>query len=152
MKRNKTIQDKIIITNELPQIRLVRGIIFRNLRRANLPSEYINRIILAADEAIANIVEHAYPAGQQGRIDVRIKIDGEKVQIKITDNGKSFNPDLVEKPNIRKWVKQGRKKGLGIFLMKQAMDEVKYTFKTGQNQLLLVKYIKNKPEKEVKGV
>ena len=40
-------------------------------------------------------------------------------------------------------VKQGKKKGLGIFLMRQIMDEVRYAFKDGiKNEVVLVKYIR----------
>ena len=43
---------------------------------------------------------------------------------------------------MREHVKIGSKKGLGIFLMRQIMDEVRYQFKEGiSNELLLVKYI-----------
>ena len=50
---------------------------------------------------------------------------------------------LIPDPDMKEHVQRGHKKGLGIFLMRQIMDEVRYKFKDGvKNELTLVKFIR----------
>jgi anti-sigma regulatory factor (Ser/Thr protein kinase) len=50
----------------------------------------------------------------------------------------------VDTPDIAEHVAAGRRNGLGIFLMRQIMDEVKYTFVQGfRNELRMVKYVRD---------
>ena len=50
-------------------------------------------------------------------------------------------------PNLKDHVREGRKHGLGIFLIRQIMDEVSYsTSDDGMNELRMVKFAK-RPDK-----
>jgi len=54
-----------------------------------------------------------------------------------------FNPESIPNPDMKDHVQRGHKKGLGIFLMRQIMDEVRYKFRDGvKNELTLVKFIR----------
>ncbi|MBI4834505.1 MAG: ATP-binding protein [Planctomycetes bacterium] len=134
-------QDRLIITSDLKLLYLVRQFVVNFMRQIPLPADYENRLVLAVDEAVSNIIEHAYESKTDGYIDIQIARNEKEISFSITDWGKPFNPNRVKKPDIAKSIKAGAKGGLGIFLMKQIMDEVKYTFKSGQNHLYLVKYL-----------
>ena len=122
---------------------MLRGFVSQMIAKSVLPKEEENKIIIAVDEAVSNIIEHAYEMQRNGTVCVEIETDQDKFQITISDTGKKFNPDAVKDPDILDHVKSKKKKGLGIFLMRQIMDEVRYTFRDGvQNELVLVKYIK----------
>ncbi|MCP4419368.1 MAG: ATP-binding protein [Chloroflexi bacterium] len=101
-------------------------------------------IELACDEACTNIIEHAYGGENIGKIKASWQFDGTSFVIILQDNGRSFNPDSIPKPNLPTStnididnVKVG---GLGIHFMRQLMDDVQFSFdkKTG-NTLTLVK-------------
>jgi serine/threonine-protein kinase RsbW len=113
----------------------------------------LDRIELAVDEACSNIIEHAY-AGNTGHIDIEVEIEPHHyIKIVLTDTGKAFEPDKVpayvpctHETDISN-LKVG---GLGIHLMRQAMDDVCFEFnvrdahpsngKTGVfNRLTLIK-------------
>jgi anti-sigma regulatory factor (Ser/Thr protein kinase) len=107
-----------------------------------------NLIALAVDEAVANIMEHAYSQERGGDPNVRkdiqiiMKSDGRKFEVLIRDRGATFDPRVVADVDVREHVKQGRKGGLGIFLMRRIMDEINYTFKQGvHNELQMIKYV-----------
>lgn len=108
-----------------------------------------HRIILAVDEAISNIMEHAYEQRRQGSeltIRMRLNADATKFEVVIHDSGKVFNPREMDTPDISEHIASGRRSGLGIFLMRQIMDEVKYTFVHGfRNELCMVKYVRSEP-------
>src|SRR5437588_6118357 len=58
-----------------------------------------DKLILAVDEAVANVVEHAYGT-QKGDIEVIFAMDAERLEITIRDNGKRFNPEEIAAPDI----------------------------------------------------
>ena len=137
-------QEHLIVASEMRFLDFVRDFVLKFIRQGSLPADSENRLVLAVDEAVTNVIEHAYKFQLHGYIDIQANLDNDKVSFIITDNGKSFNPQVIKKPNVMEFIKSGEKRGLGIFLMRQIMDEVKYTFKNGQNQVHLVKYINNR--------
>lgn len=140
------VHDRIVITNDTKFLGFVREFMSRMIRQSNLSRDTENRIILAVDEAVANIIEHAYENQREGTIDIEVEADSKRFMCTIRDSGKKFQPDTVHDPSIPEHIKAKKKKGLGIFLMRQIMDEVRYTFREGiQNELVLVKYIGEKP-------
>lgn len=139
-------QERLIVASEMRLLDFVRDFVLNFVRQSSLPNDFENRLVLAVDEAVTNVIEHAYKLQISGYVDIQASSDEDKVSFVITDNGKSFNPQIIKPPNVEDFIKAHRKRGLGIFLMRQIMDEVKYTFKDGQNRLYLVKYI-NKVQK-----
>lgn len=139
----EVVEDLIRITNETQNLAVVREFVTRMVQRSAVDRKVVNKIILAVDEAVSNIIEHAYEEGRSGTIEVQVKSDAQIIEITIRDSGKHFDPDRVEPVrDIGDHVKSGRRHGLGIFIMRQIMDEVQYTYKEGvENELRLVKYI-----------
>lgn len=107
-----------------------------------------NLICVAVDEAIANIMEHAYEGREPGNeekiiIEMSLELLPDSLIVLINDTGNRFDPTTVSLPDIQEHIKSGKKRGLGIFLMRQIMDEVQYSYKQGvQNELKMVKYVK----------
>ncbi|MDQ7779647.1 MAG: ATP-binding protein [Planctomycetota bacterium] len=136
-------REKIVVTNDTKFLSVVRDFVANQTQTNNIAPDSANKIILAVDEAVANIIEHAYEEQITGTIEIETEISETRFKISIRDSGKKFRPDSVETPNMTEHVKSGKKKGLGIFLMRQIMDEVRYVFKEGiQNELVLVKYLR----------
>jgi serine/threonine-protein kinase RsbW len=108
----------------------------------NIQKDIAGKIVLAVDEACTNVVKHAYQYSPDGDITIKLGIENDRFVISITDNGRTFDPELVPDPDIRKYHKERKIGGLGMFLMKKLMDEVTYkTLPNNRNQVVLVKYI-----------
>ena len=74
---------------------------------------------------------------------IEVEVAEDQFKIVIRDTGRVFNPESIPDPDMKAHVQKGHKKGLGIFLMRQIMDEVRYKFKDGiKNELTLVKFIR----------
>jgi len=97
-------------------------------------------IQLAADEAASNIIEHAYAEVKNGELEISCGMEGDILTIVLRDHGKSFNPDSVRPPNLKAGLSERQIGGLGIYLMRKLMDDVKYeSTANGDNLLTLTK-------------
>ena len=104
-----------------------------------------NMIALAVDEAVANIIEHAYgadPGSAHHGIRIVMNADAKRFEVSIRDRGTAFDPRGAPDVDVKQHVEAGRKGGLGIFLMRRIMDEISYSFKQGvHNELRMIKYV-----------
>ena len=139
----ESLKDRLVVANDTKHLTVVREFIARLIQQSALSKEDENKIILAVDEAVTNVIEHGYDNQNDGSIEIDVVSSPSSFKITIRDTGKVFNPTSTPSLNVQDHVKMGRKKGLGIFLMRQIMDEVKYTFRDGvKNELTMVKFIK----------
>ncbi len=83
-------------------------------------------IELAIDEACTNIIEHAYQGENRGDIECTCESNDVCLTVVIRDHGKPFDPSSVVTPNLDADIDKRVVGGLGVFLMKQSMDEVHF--------------------------
>jgi serine/threonine-protein kinase RsbW len=93
---------------------------------------------LALEEACCNVIEHAYN-GEGGEFCVCVETRGRDVVITLRDQGKPFDPASVPAPDMHLPLDERRIGGLGLHLIYQLMDEVRFEFSDGTNTLTLVK-------------
>lgn len=98
-------------------------------------------VVVSVDEACTNIIKHAYHFDTTKTIKIKVENKKDRFIVKITDTGSHFNPNGIPEPNIPEKLKSKKGGGLGIYLMKKLMDEVKYSNKGNKNELILVKYL-----------
>jgi serine/threonine-protein kinase RsbW len=94
--------------------------------RAGLGVAEIDDVKVATSEACTNAIEHAYPQAE-GQVRPAIKIrmtarEGE-LRVEVEDEGSGFDPKRLPKVDLEQRVQE--EGGLGIYLMRQLMDEVK---------------------------
>ncbi|MBI4575351.1 MAG: ATP-binding protein [Planctomycetes bacterium] len=136
------IHREICVTNETENLHKVREFVSAAVQDSAVPREEQNKVILAVDEAVANVMEHAYEGTLGGSIRVRIESDERRFEVLIRDHGRRFDPGRIVDPDIEAHVRAGRKNGLGVFLMRQIMDKVDYDFRDeAENRLTLVKFL-----------
>lgn len=105
------------------------------LVHAGWSKKVTEEILLALDEALTNIIRHAY-AGEPGKMTVWVEDDHEKMEIVLEDQGKRFDPTQVPSPELPR-EKPG---GLGIHFIRTIMDEMVYEQDyQGGNRLHLIK-------------
>lgn len=135
---------EMVVPNDTKYLSDVRELVTSVLKSSLIEGKASNMIVLAVDEAIANIMEHATDnqLSSDIKIELSVKSDNEKFQVTIRDSGKRFDPTGLDEIDVRDHLKAGKKHGLGIFLIRQIMDEVRYTYKKDcTNELCMVKYV-----------
>jgi serine/threonine-protein kinase RsbW len=136
----KKFQQQLKVRSKTENLSKIRDFIYRNAASAGFSDESIEDIILAVDEACTNIIKHAYNLDPEGEILVKLMYNSNKLIVEITDFGISFEPEKVPDPDLQKYYQQHKVGGLGMYLMKTLMDEVKYITVPGEyNQVSLVK-------------
>jgi len=131
------------VKSRTDNLAVIRDFVSYNAITAGIDSAIVDKIMLAVDEACTNIIKHAYKSSPEGEIIINIDYDENKFTITIIDYGKSFEPDSVPLPDLQKYYKEHKVGGLGIYLMKSLMDDVKYTSVPGKyNRVFLSKDIK----------
>lgn len=119
----------------------IRRFVAELARQAGFSEKEIYSIQLAADEASANIIEHAYGGEGNGEIAVECQWSGRQFKIVIRDQGKPFDPSGVPQPNLTDDLSRRKIGGLGMYLMRRLMDEVDYrAFPDGGNVLTMTKH------------
>ncbi len=133
----------LVITNDLATLAQVRDLVGNAVRKGGFPQHYLNRLQIAVDEAITNIVEHGYEGRPRGAAHIQISasVSADEFRMVIIDQGTAFDPNTLGDVDIDSHVANGQAGGLGVFLMRRIMDVVDYHYETGKrNRLLLVKF------------
>lgn len=109
-------------------VRTIRRTIADFAESVNMPRHDVEEIEIAASEAVANIVRHAYTNFEGDTPPVRVKCshDAGRLTVEISDRGRGFEPPPT---GVIPDVDLNRDGGLGIILIKCLMDRVKYASK-----------------------
>ncbi len=95
-------------------------------------------ILLAVDEALTNIIRHAYQ-GKPGKMTVSVSAADDKIEIILEDQGVKFDPTQVPSPELPRH-KPG---GLGVHFIRTIMDQMIYDDQGPVgNRLRLIKHKK----------
>lgn len=101
----------------------------------------INELIVAVNEAAANIIRHGYQ-GEPGSITIRVACRSDSVKVTLLDNSPPFNPITISSPDMTLPLAERPFGGMGIHMMREFCDEVTYRRTTnGENKLTLLKRV-----------
>ncbi len=137
---SKTVQKTISIPCHPKFLSEVRSLLDETLSGTDIPKVDKDRIILAVDEAAASIIHHARYKGYENEITLTVDVDDVRFKATIVDSLNVFDfghdaqmPDRLEKE---------RAFAMGIFLIRNLMDEISYTYRKGfENHFELIKFL-----------
>jgi serine/threonine-protein kinase RsbW len=93
---------------------------------------------LAVEESITNIIVHGY-RHKQGDIEITCQATHGITEVRIADQAPPFDPLSIPEPDISLDINKRQIGGLGIFLIRQVMDDISYRYDGGKNILTLIK-------------
>ena len=105
-------------------------------RKAGFLGPDLYQIEMVVDEACANVVQHAYAGREPGDMVLTCSMDEKRFVIQVRNWGRCFDPEAVPKPDVEAPLEERSLGGLGVFLIRQFMDEVEYCFDSEQGNLL----------------
>lgn len=130
---------RLIVPGRYANVPIVTNFVAEAASAAGLPEAAVYHCQMAADEAATNVIEHAYGGESSAEIEVTCLVEPGTLTIEIVDQGRPFDPDEIEAPNIGAPLEELKPGGIGLYLMRQYMDEVEFEFADGQNRVTMRK-------------
>lgn len=133
------------VSSDPAMCRVVRAVVERLAESAGFNADDGRAVTLAVDEALTNIIRHAYG----GRNNRTIHIDCSEVTARkngtpikglrftLIDSGKAMNPGKIPERSLQE-VRPG---GLGLHFIRECMHAMNYRRSRGKNILQLVRYV-----------
>ncbi|MBI5327691.1 MAG: ATP-binding protein [Deltaproteobacteria bacterium] len=109
-------------------------------RNVGLDDDTITQIKTALVEACINAFEHSRV--KNGKVYCKFIVGDDRLSLHIQNEGKDFDVTLQHETDDLVKHRGSAKRGRGILLMKQLMDEVRFEKMKGGTKLIMVKYIK----------
>ena len=113
------------------------------LQKHKIPELEAGEMVLAVDEICANLMIHSHNCNPKKHIGVKIKVsEGKEVVFEITDYGVGFNFCRYKEPSLEDIIKEKKKGGVGLILVKRIMDQMEFIRKANRNIYRMVKKLK----------
>lgn len=132
-------EKSIILANDIAEISKLNQFIEEIGDEFSLAPDLVFNLTLVMEEAVVNVINYAYPKEEHEKIYVSARLHGGSIIMVIADNGKEFDPTLAPEADITLSAEERPIGGLGIFLIRNIMNEVKYERIEGKNILTLEK-------------
>lgn len=113
---------RISLNSDARYLEALRTVIREVTGLAGLTEDDLSDVQLAVTEGCANVIRHCYHGCPDERIDVVLTFGKERFEVRIDDYGKFVDPKHIKGRDLDD-LKPG---GLGVHLMRRAMDEVIY--------------------------
>jgi serine/threonine-protein kinase RsbW len=133
--------EALVLPAETGSLGELIGFISRRAAMRGFPEKKIRYIELAAEEALVNVMRHAYPGGGAGAVEVHCGMaDERRFMIQIVDGGIPFDPDDAKPPDLKAGIAERRVGGLGLFFIQKMADNVSRRREGHRNILTLTFY------------
>jgi len=133
------VSENIFLRNDLTEIERLAKTVAEFGKRNNLSGEVMYDVRLALEEVVSNIIRYGFEDDYGHQISIQIHLQGEILTLQIKDDGKPFNPLEVKSTNLEKPFDEREEGGMGVYIVRRLMDELKYKRAEGNNVLLLRK-------------
>lgn len=109
------------------------------LEAYDCPMKTQMQIEVAVEELFVNIAHYAY-APETGNATIQVDIsDSREAAITFIDSGTPYDPLAKPDPDVTLSAEERQIGGLGIYMVKKSMDDVRYEYRDGKNILTIVK-------------
>ena len=118
-------------------LRVVRAIVSELTALCTTDANEIAWMVQAADEAISNVVDHAYRGRTDGTVIVVCEARDGELEFRVTDRGQSFAFDPKAPFDLEAYIAAGKGRGLGLHMIRRVADHLEYSSKDGANVLVI---------------
>ena len=128
----------LTLTNNINELDRLEPFLEEFFQQNGLALEFLSKIDLALEEALANVIMYAYPEGTVGDVTLSMKVGDNAIRMEISDRGVPFNPLQQQEADLDVPLEERKIGGWGIHLIKEIMDSVAYEYHEGRNVLKLI--------------
>jgi len=100
-----------------------------------LTPQQVYAVEVVLEEALMNIVMHAFPKPEGHGIELVVSIDDEQVVLRFEDDGIPFDPLSIDAPPRPASIEQAEPGGLGLLFVRERSRSLVYERRDGRNVL-----------------
>ena len=132
------------ILSDPKNLAVVRAAAEKMARQGGFAPNDVDGIMLAIDEALANVMRHGYEGQKDCEIHIRLEAaddqkNGAGLIVTLRDQGKQVDPEVIKGRDLED-IRPG---GLGVHIIQTVMDHVEYScLEEGGMQLRMIKYVR----------
>ena len=117
---------KISLNNDIGEIPGAASRIDSFCESRGLPADVAYAINLSVDELLTNTISYGYDDDGAHGLDIVLRMEGDAVEVEIADDARPFDSSRATAPDTAAGLDQRSIGGLGLFLVHELMDEVRY--------------------------
>lgn len=135
--RDEVIRREILLKAQTKELDTLLALLQEELEKVGCPMEKQMAMEVCAEEIFVNIASYAY-AEKEGTVHITVETEKDRISLCFQDQGIPYDPLKREDPDTTLPEEERQIGGLGIFMVKNMMDEVSYEYKDGFNCLTMV--------------
>ena len=132
-------EKSIILANDIAEISKLNMFVEELGDEFSLSPDIVFNLSLVLEEAVVNVINYAYPKEEHESIYLSARLHEGSIILMLADTGVEFDPTKAPEADITLSAEERPIGGLGIFLIRQIMNEVRYERIDGKNILTLEK-------------
>jgi serine/threonine-protein kinase RsbW len=138
------VQMRVVLPSHPRYLCIARAMVRELGEVSGLREEDVHAVTLAVDEALANVMRHAYKGSHDQQIEFHCDVYDDRMEFRLLDSGEAPVAERICGQPLDEFSLSGR----GTHLIREIMDDVCYERVAGRNQ---IKMIKNLPPQKVEG-
>ena len=130
----------LTIVNRIEELRRLAALVEEFGAGENWAPDLVFRVNLVIEEVAINVINYGHDGGLH-EIEIALTSELDALTIEVIDDGRAFDPTEDAKvPDVTLPMEERPVGGLGVYLVRTMMDEMRYRREEGRNHLTLVKY------------
>jgi serine/threonine-protein kinase RsbW len=132
----------IRLKSDIDALASIKRFVGRVAALHRVPGNVRDDVTLAVYEGCANVIEHAYSGSAEQDIEVELEVLESTVVVFIYDSGPPFRPPeeaTLTAPDVGVLIDRADDGGLGLWMIRNLMDEVNFYNRDGLNVLEMKK-------------
>ena len=134
---NEAARHRFTRVAEMPNLPLFRNFVVEVCQLWEVNGQITESLKLAIDEVCSNLILHGYKGMEAGDIHLTVTNLKNEILIAVEDYGFPFDPSFHKDPELSDDIDERKIGGLGVFMVKEVVDELSYESKNGKNCLSL---------------
>jgi serine/threonine-protein kinase RsbW len=131
------VRRQVSVPADVERLAEIRAVVREVARACEAPVACIDDLVQAVDEAATNVIVHGY-RGAPGVIDLTAELVGDDIVVTLEDRAPTFDPTTVPEPDLSIPPLRRRPGGMGVHLMRLAMDRIEHRPRPGGGNILML--------------
>ena len=127
------VSETLVVKNHIGEVGRVNEALREFWVGHGLPRNFEVPVTLCLEEVLSNVIRHGCEPGREYDIQVSYRVAGSGIEVDVIDSARPFDPLTLPPPNLDLPLERRKAGGLGVFMVRQMMDNVRYEYCGGRN-------------------